>query len=111
MSKIDRFFGKPVECEIAGEKYQLKPFAVRDLPLLTKMSNGTEEEKNNALLECIYLIAKQIDPECKREEVDNISFEYLEDFSNAIVKVNSIELDETKKALIEKIKAKQNEPA
>lgn len=108
MGKIDRFFGKPVECTIGGENYTLKPFSVKDLPTLSKLSEGNDTEKSEALLECIFFIAKQIDPECTKEQAGEIGFEYLEDFSNAIVKVNNIEIDDAKKALIEKMKAKQN---
>jgi len=108
MGKIDKFFGKPVECTIGGEKYMLKPFSVKDLPMLSKLSEGNEDEKTEALMECIYFIAKQVDPECTREQIGEISFEYLEDFSKAIVAVNNIELDDAKKALIEKLKAKAN---
>jgi hypothetical protein len=108
MGKIERFFGKPVECSIGGEKYMLKPFSVKDLPMLSKLSEGTNDEKSEALLGCIYFIAKQIDSDCTKEQLGEISFEYLEDFSDAIVAVNNIEIDDAKKALIEKIKAKQN---
>lgn len=109
MSRIDRFFAKPVECDILGEKYMLKPFSVKDLPLLSKLDDKENlMENTGALLDCVYLLAKQIDPECTREQMDELSLESVEAFSNAIAKVNDIDVDEAKKALLEKIKAKQN---
>lgn len=106
--KLSKFFGKPVEVKIGGEAYSLMPFKVSDLPLLDKLGSQDKEEQRKALSDCVLKLAKQIDSDCTETDVQNFSLDILNDFAEAIAKVNSVELDEAKKALLERMNAVEN---
>ena len=101
MGKIDKFLAKPVEVEIGGEKYMIKPFTVEDLPLLTRLGSKEEAISSKATQEVIGKVMKQIDPEATEDQIKGISVEYLADIMNAVSKVNGIEIDEEKIKLLE----------
>lgn len=111
MSKIDKFIAKPVEVEIGGEKFELTPFTLKDLPALVKMDSDDIEERVKGLKVAVGLMLDQMFPEADEEEKDNISLEYLEEISEAIQKINNIEVDKAKAKMIEKARKKQQEKA
>jgi len=100
MGRIDKFLARPVEVEIGGEKVMLKPFTVKELPLLTKLESKNEEIRSKAIQEIIKLTMKQIDPSATDEQIENVSVKYLEEIMDAVAKVNNIDMDEAKKQLL-----------
>jgi len=107
MGKLDKFLAKPQEVEIAGEKYMLKPFTINELPLLTKMSSKDPTIQANATKEVIKLVLKQIDPDAKDEEINQVRVKFLEEIMNAVSSVNNIDVSDAKKKLLEE-NEKQN---
>ena len=107
MGNIDKFLAKPVEVEIGGEKYNIKPFTVNDIATITKMGNKDSDISAEGFSEAVSKLMRQIDPEATDEQIKNISLEYLEDISNAIGNANNIDVDKAKADLIAKIKSDQ----
>ena len=104
MSKIDRFLAKPMEVTIGGENYMIKPFTVKEISILTRMSSKDDEVKAKAMEEAIFKVMQQIDSEVTKEQVEEISMEYLEDIINVIAKVNGTEIDPAKAKLLEDLR-------
>lgn len=100
MSKIDKFYAKAQEIELAGEKYMLKPFTVEDMPLLTRLSSREPAISSKAQTEVIFKILKQIDSEIKEEDIKNVAMEYVEQIMDAVAKLNNIDLEEAKEKLL-----------
>ncbi len=104
MGKLEKFLAKPMEVEIGGESYMVKPFTVADLTILTKMESKDLEVKVEGVKEAIFKIAQQIDEDATPEIVGEMSIEYLEEFMNAIFKVNNIDVSDAKQELIGQLK-------
>jgi len=100
MGKIDKFLAKPVEVSIGGERFSIRPFTVEDIPMLNRMGSKDVSVSSEAIQEAVFKVCKQIDPECTREQVNNISVEHLEDFLNAIGKANNMDIGEAKAKLL-----------
>ena len=103
MGKIDKFLAKEQEVEIGEEKYMLKPFTVNDMSVMTRMGSKDEGIQAKAIQDAIFIIMKQIDPEATREQINNISIEFLTDIMNAMSKVNNLDMDEAKAKLLKRI--------
>ncbi len=104
MSKLDKFFAKPVEVTIGNEQFMLKPFTVEDLPLLTRAGSKDESISMKATQEIVFKVLKQIDPEAKEEDMKNVAVEYIQDIMSAVMKVNNLPEDIASKTAIEKLK-------
>jgi len=107
MSKIEKFLAQPVEVELAGEKYMLKPFTLAHLPVLNRMGSKEVDISSKAFSDAIKLVMKQIDPEATNEQMENISISYLEELSNIIAKINNLDVEDSKKNLIENLKKRK----
>jgi len=107
MSKIERFLAKPVEVTIGSEKFMIKPFTVKDLPVIMKLSSKNQDEVAEATKEAIMKVMKQIDPEATEEQITSVSIEYLNEIMDAIAKANNLPMDEAKARLLQELK---NEP-
>jgi hypothetical protein len=101
MSKLERFFGKPKQIEINGEMLTIKPLTVEDLPLI--MALGKEGE-NDAVQRLIHKTLKEAVPDATDEEINKVSFEHFEKLMNAIMEVNNLKMDESKRKILEMIK-------
>jgi len=100
--KIDRFLAKPKKVIIGGEEFEINPFTIDDMPTLTKMGSKDSKISSEGIIEAVFKVFKQIDPECTIEQVKGISVEYLTDIMNAIGSVNDLDVEEAKKKLLEK---------
>jgi len=103
-NKIDKFLAKPVEVEIGGEKYNLTPFTVNDIAMITRMSDKDPEVSSKGIMQAIEKVMKQIDPEATEEQIGRISIEYLTEIMEAIGKVNNLDTEKAKAELISRIK-------
>ena len=100
MGKIDKFLAKSVEVEISGEKYNLKPFTLEEMPLLINLSSKDETIQAKATGDVIKLVMKQIDPSATDEELNSISVEYLTEIMAAVTKVNGMDDPEMARKLL-----------
>ena len=104
-SKIDRFLAKPVEVTIAGEKYMVKPFTARLLPLLSRSRSDNPKISSEASQELFVAFMKQIDPTASKEQILEISKEFFEEIFIAMGMANGTDMKELKN----KIDALENE--
>lgn len=107
MGKIEKFLAKPQDVVIAGETFSLTPFTVGDMALLNRMGSKDVNEQAQAIQEAVFKVIKQIDSEATQEQANKVSMEYLQQIMEAIAKINSIDMDDAKKAALEKIRKAQ----
>lgn len=105
-SKIDKFLAKPEKCTIMGEEYELMPFTIDDLPLLTRLGSKEEVIASNATKEVILKVLKQIDKDAKEEHLRNVSLEYLEEIMKAVTKINNLPDEMASQEALGKLKAR-----
>ncbi len=102
MSKLARLQGKPLEVEIAGEKFNIKPLKVKDMDLIMKAAK--EETRGEAIHQLISKTLKESVPDATDEEVEGVAVEHFEELMTAIAKVNNLPMDDLKKLKEQKIK-------
>lgn len=85
MSEYDKFFGNPVDVEIAGVKCQMKPLTVADISLLSKLDKP--EEKNDAIKK---VLMKTLVPEITSDEVDKIAIQFFPKIMETIMEINGL---------------------
>jgi len=108
MSKIDKFLAKPVEVEIAGDKYMIEPFTVSDFSMMNRMASKDPDVAAKALIEAVTKIMKQIDSEATEEQIGKIKVDVMNEILEVVTKINNLEIDDAKAKLITDIKNKQN---
>ena len=89
MSKIGRLSGKSQVFTVGGEEFEFKPLTAKDLDLIMDLSDDKKQAKAMKTLVTLYL--KQADSEVTDEEIDNVSVEYINEISEAIMKVNGLD--------------------
>jgi len=102
MSRIERLLAKPKEIELGGEKFQIKPLTVKDMPLIMKL--GKDETQGEAMNELVKKVLKEAEPNATDEELDNISMEHLQALMEAIMEVNNLKVDSVNVELLKKLK-------
>lgn len=93
MSKLSKLLGNPVDVEIGGEIFTLKPLTVKNMDLIMALED--ERRKAGALKEIIRLTLKEAVPDASDEELEGVSFTHFKALTDAILVVNG--LDESKK--------------
>ncbi|KKM77087.1 hypothetical protein LCGC14_1373610 [marine sediment metagenome] len=107
MSKLNKLVGEGKEVKIGEVTLDIRPLTVSSLPLLMQIGDKENKEgQAEAMKEVISRTLKDSVPDATDEEIDKISFEYIVPLMEAIMEVNNMEMDEDKKALIEKMKRK-----
>jgi len=89
MSKLSKLLGKPIECEIGGETFELKPLTVKDLDLLMDLEN--ENKRAGALKQIITKTLKNSISDATDEEIDGVAVEHFDELTKAILKVNKLD--------------------
>jgi hypothetical protein len=106
MGKIEKFLAIPIEVTIGGEVEKIMPFTLEDLPTMNKLGSTDQKIQAEGLQEAIFKIIKQIDLTVTLEQINKIPIKYIEEFSEVIAKINGIDTENARKALIDKLKAK-----
>lgn len=82
--------GKPQKVTIGGEEFEMKPLTVKDLPLITSLSD--EKKRAEATKELIHKVLKQMCPDATEEEINNFGLQHLDELMNAIMTVNNLKM-------------------
>ncbi len=105
MSKLNKLVGEGKEVKIGVITLDIKPLTVSSLPLLMQIGDENNKElQAEAMKEVISRTLKESVPDATDEEIDKISLEHITKLMEIIMEVNQLEMDEDKKALIEKMK-------
>ena len=86
MSEYDKFFGNPVDVEIAGVKCQMKPLTINDLGMLSKLQR--DETRTKAIKD---ILIKTMIPKITEEQVNNIKLECFQGIMETVMKVNGLD--------------------
>ena len=108
MGRIDRLLAKPIEVDIGGEKETIKPFTVKDLPMITRMGSKDIEVAASATQDAVLKVLRQIDSEATEDVLFEVSIEHLEDVMTAIAKANDLDISEAKQKFLDKVKKSQS---
>ena len=73
---------------IAGEEIEIYPLKLKDLDLILKM--GNEKTQTESLKELVKKTLRDIMPDVKEEEFDNISISFFQELTEAIMEVNGL---------------------
>jgi hypothetical protein len=106
MGKVEKFLAVPVKVILGGEEESIMPFTLEDLPMINKISNNDSNIRAEGLEEAIFKIMKQVDSTTTIEQVKKFSMKSVEELSDVIGKVNELDVDKAKQALIDKLKTK-----
>lgn len=93
MSRLTNFEGKPKIVEYEGETFNVYPLKNKHQSLLSNLGKGTEEEKNNNLLE-IFQNSLRDETNLTFEDIDNMPLELGVKINRAIMSVNGLEKEE-----------------
>ena len=97
MSKLNKLLGKPQEFIIGGEKFELHPLKMIDLPLLMLMNDSDPQKQAKALQDLVKKTLKMSVPDATDDEIDNIGINHFQQLSEAIMVVNGFDKEEAKK--------------
>lgn len=101
MSNLDKFLAKSVEVEIGGEKYNIKPLTVNDLPALQRARSSDPKIAAEASTEVAFMAFKQICPEVTREQFNEVDMKFLDELMIAVAKVNGHDIEDAKQKLLD----------
>lgn len=87
MSNLSKFFGKPKEYTIMGEKITLYPLKGKDIDLLMDLGGDNNAEGTKKLL---YFYLKNIEPTFTDEEFNELSAEFITGLLKNIIDVNGL---------------------
>jgi len=99
MSKLDKFLAKPVEVEVMGDKYMVRPLTVAELPLITRAESKDPIIASKAAKELTFLIFKQIVPEATIEDYEKVGIEVVKELMMAMAKANGADTSEIRQKL------------
>ena len=111
MSRLNRFFGKPVEVEVKGtdekgeefkETFKLHSLKGKHMHLFMN-ENASPEEMEKMSHDIVFNCLLPSEPDLTIEEVAELPFSVLQDLLEAAMKANGMEKDER----LEKIRQKQ----
>lgn len=85
VGEYDRFFGNPVDVEVNGVKFKMKPLTVADLGLMGKLEK--EETRQVAIKE---VLQKTLIPKIETEVIDKISLQFFPEILKKIMEVNGL---------------------
>ena len=115
MSRLSRFQAKTKEVEIdvvdedgnkVKEKVKITPFKAKDIDLLMAMS--VPEKQTEATKLVLKKVLKENYPDFTEEEFNNMGYNFVNQFMEAILDVNGLgEESSVKSKFLEEIKAKQ----
>lgn len=88
MSRLEKFFGKPVDREIGGEVFTFEPFKSKDLDLFMKFQEGGGAEQIHELVYRALVIHQQ---DVTLDEVKQMPIGALSQFITTIVEVNGLD--------------------
>lgn len=88
MSKLSSLVGKSQTFTIGGVELELKPLNMENLDLIANLED--ESKRVVAMKKIIAITLKQAVPDATDEEIAHIGLTYLQDVSDAIVKVNGL---------------------
>lgn len=101
MSNLEKFLAKSVEIEVGGEKYNLKPLTVNDLPALQKSRNSDPKIAAEGATEVAFLAFKQICPDATMEQFKNVDIKLVDELMLGVAKANGHDIEDAKKKLLE----------
>lgn len=89
MKRIERFFGKPKEIELAGEKITIHPLTIKQVDLILDLADETK--RNESMKKLLQITLKKTFPEATPEEIEQIGMIHFNDLTMAIMDVNGLE--------------------
>lgn len=92
--RIEKFLAKPKEVKIGDETVTVKPLSMGDFDVVMDLSHKDNAVKNKAIREVLNKTIKSAFPEATNEDLDNFSFEFLNDVMNAMIEVNNLEISD-----------------
>ncbi len=75
--------------------FNIPPLAMGDFDLVMNLSDKDSVTKNKAIREIMHKTIQSAFPDATDEQINNFSFEYLNDVLNAMVEVNNLEISES----------------
>lgn len=106
MSRLSKFFGKPKEIEIEGEKFLFHPLKGKHL-LLFMQEAVSGEEKYKISKEIIKQSLLPSEPEITDEEIDELEVKVFNKLLEAAMDVNGMTEDERIRLIKEKTISKK----
>lgn len=107
MSELRKLFGEARLVKIGELELNLRPLTVSSIPLFMELNKS--EKQAEAMREIISRTLKDAVPDATDEEIDNIPLEHMTQLMESIMEINKLgDVNEDKKALIEKIKRGQS---
>lgn len=89
MSKLSKLLGKPMDFDIGGETFTIKPLTVKNLDLLMDLDN--EAKKSNAMKQIVEITLRASVPDATDEEINGVAMGHFEELTKAILKVNGLD--------------------
>lgn len=86
MSKLSQLSGKSKMYKVGEVELDLKPRGIKDLDLLFALQDPAQQA--SATKKLISATLRQAVPDATQEEIDDITVEYLEEITNAVLDVN-----------------------
>lgn|SRR3990167_10995522 len=100
MSRLSKFFGKPKEIEIEGEKFLIHPLKGKHLQLFMN-ENATDEQKMKMAKDIVKLSLEPSESEITEEEIGNLPINIFNQILEYAMEVNGLSQN---KSALDKIK-------
>jgi len=88
MSKLSSLIGKSQTFTINGIELELKPLKFENINLFAELED--ESKRIEAMKKVIAITLKDAVPDATDEEIGNLGMTYLQEITDAIVKVNGL---------------------
>lgn len=90
MSRLSKLTGSPIVVEIEGEKLEIYPLKLKNLPLLMNLQSKDLETQGVAMKKLIQTTLKNSVHDATDEEIENVSAKYFIELSEAILEANGL---------------------
>jgi len=97
MSRLSKLVGKPTEVNIGGETLLIKPLTVKDMPFLMSMNDKNPDKQAEAIAYVITTTLRNSVPDASDEEINSVAVSYIQELTEAILKVNGLDKHVVKK--------------
>lgn len=88
MSELSKLIPAVVEKEIGGIKFKIKPFCVKDMPLLSMAEDPNKRAE--VMAKFVERVVKDTLPDATDSEIESLPISVLCEIADVIVEVNGI---------------------
>lgn len=88
--------GKPINVNIGGEEFQISPLKLENLGILMRFQTNDPDKQAKALQDMIKKTLRNSVPDSTDEEINEIAITHFQPLSDAIMKVNGLDVNAAK---------------